>query len=247
MSLLLVKNLALSVKDQPILKNVSLNINSGEIQALVGPNGSGKSSLVAALMGQPAYQVTKGDIIFNRKKLLKLRPDQRSKNGLFVAWQSPVIIPGLKVEEFLLKLFKLHGREREKDWPLLKIRQDVARQARKLKSVGLLTRDLNDGLSGGEKKCLEALQMTIIRPRLAVLDEIDSGLDIGSLLAVGKMIRELNRQGTAFLIISHQGRLLQEVKAQKINVLVKGKIVASDGPRLLKTLNRSGFKTWLKD
>ncbi|MBU1039204.1 Fe-S cluster assembly ATPase SufC [Patescibacteria group bacterium] len=247
MSLLRISRLSLTVETKPILKDFNLTINKGQVQALVGPNGSGKSSLAALLMGQPAYQLTYGQLFFNGKNLLNLKPAERSKAGLFVAWQNPIRVSGLNVEEFLIKLFRMHSSASQRSWPIIKVRQQIIKQARRFKAVDLLARDLNDGLSGGEQKRLEALQMAVIKPKLAILDEIDSGLDMASLGAVSRLIRELNKQGTAFLIISHHWRLLKEVKAQSINVLLKGSVVASGGLELINTLNRRGFKDWLKE
>ena len=237
--LLEISDLRASIANKEILKGLSLSIRAGEIHAIMGPNGSGKSTLANVLMGNPAYTVTGGSVRFKGKNLLEMKVDERARLGLFLAFQYPVAIPGVTLVNFLRhSLNSVRGTEmpirefREllfKKMDILKVDQDFAR------------RYVNDGFSGGEKKRAEMLQMAMLQPAMAVLDETDSGLDIDALRTVAEGVNALMNPEMGLLLITHYQRLLNYVKPQFVHVLIGGRIVRSGGPELAEELEETGY------
>ncbi len=243
MSVLKIKNLHVSVENKEILKGVNLTINSGEIVGLLGPNGNGKSTLFAAIMGNPKYVVTEGEILLDDKDILSLSVDERSKAGVFLGFQNPVEIPGVISADFYKAA--LNARS-DKKVSLYKFYKSLEEDC---KSVELpfefVNRGLNDGFSGGERKRNEMLQMKLLNPKFAMLDEIDSGLDIDAINLVGKSICEQKEAGTGFIVISHYARLFDLIKPDRICILVDGKIVLEGDSSLVKKIDKEGYE-WLK-
>jgi len=242
--MLKVENLHAEIDGKPILKGLSLTVNAGEIHAIMGPNGAGKSTLGYVLGGRPGYEVTEGTATFDGKDLLDLEPHERAALGLFLGFQYPVEIPGISNVQFLREALnaqrKVRGEGPLSGAEFLKIARAQA------DALGMdqemLKRPVNVGFSGGEKKRNEMVQMGIIAPRLAILDETDSGLDIDALKAVGDGINRIMRApDKAVLLITHYQRLLDYVEPDFVHVLADGKIVASGGPELAKTLEREGY------
>lgn len=249
-SALEIRNLHVNVEDTEILKGVNLTIKSGEIHAMMGPNGSGKSTLAYALMGHPAYQVTKGQVLFKGKDLLELEPDERSKLGLFLAFQYPVAIPGVSVANFLRSAINARRKvedPEDKGIPiaefrkLLKDKMDLLQMQHEFAG-----RYLNDGFSGGEKKRAEILQMATLVPEIAVLDETDSGLDIDALRIVANGVNALASPDLGVLVITHYQRILKYIQPQYVHIMLKGKIVESGGPELAEHLEEQGYD-WLRE
>ena len=238
-ALLEIKNLRARIGDKEILKGLSLTIQAGEIHAIMGPNGSGKSTLANVLMGNPNYEVTGGDILYKGESLLEMGPDERARKGLFLAFQYPVAIPGVTLVNFMRQAVNaVRGHEvpirefRETlfaKMDLLKVDQDFAR------------RYVNDGFSGGEKKRAEMLQMAMLQPSMAVLDETDSGLDIDALRTVAEGVNTLMNPNMGLLLITHYQRLLDYIKPQLVPVLIEGRIVKCDGAELAERLEASGY------
>jgi Fe-S cluster assembly ATP-binding protein len=243
--LLVIKNLHVKVEDKEILKGVNLTINEGEIHALMGRNGSGKSTLSYALMGHPRYIITEGQILFKGKSLIGLPTNERAKLGLALAFQYPVAIPGVSVSNFLRAAVKA---VRGKDVPIKEFRQEIKSF---MKALGIkdefLSRYVNDGFSGGEKKRLEILQLSLLKPILAVLDESDSGLDIDALKTVAEGINALAKTDTAILLITHYQRILDYVEPQYVHVFQDGQIVTSGGGELSRELEARGYDWVTKD
>ncbi|VXC64689.1 Fe-S cluster assembly ATPase SufC [Sphingomonas sp. AX6] len=239
-----IENLHAEIDGKPILKGLSLTINAGEVHAIMGPNGAGKSTLGYVLGGRPGYEVTGGTATFDGKDLLDLEPHERAALGLFLGFQYPVEIPGISNVQFLREALnaqrKVRGEGPLSGAEFLKI---ARAQADALgMDQDMLKRPVNVGFSGGEKKRNEMVQMGIIAPRLAILDETDSGLDIDALKAVGDGINRIMRSADkAVLLITHYQRLLDYVEPDFVHVLADGKIVASGGPELAKTLEREGY------
>jgi len=239
-----VVDLIVEVKGVRILKGITLSVRSGEIHALMGPNGSGKSTLSYAIMGHPKYRVVRGDILLDGKSILNLPPDKRAKLGLFLAFQNPVEIPGAKFEDFLtLALLKRYDKS-------LKHKDVKPFIAKELEVLGLeqnhMERGINEGFSGGEKKRAEILQLKLLKPKIAVLDESDSGLDVDGVKAVAKAISEVHSEGTGILLITHYARILNYIKPTKVSVMVDGKIVAQGGPELAYEIEERGYEEFLK-
>ena len=243
MSSLVIKNLHASVKDVEILKGVNLEIKDGETLALLGPNGHGKSTLLAVIMGNPRYTVTEGEITYEGKDVLAMSPDQRSKIGLFLAMQYPAEIPGLNSADFYKAAMNAH---REKPMSLFQFYNSLQTA---YKDMGIpfemSKRNLNEGFSGGEKKRNEILQMELLEPRIAMLDEIDSGLDVDAMNIVADTIKKQQAKGTAFLMISHYARLLEMVKPTRTAILINGRIVLEAGTDLYDKVDKQGYE-WLK-
>lgn len=242
-----IKNLHAEIDGQPILRGLDLTINEGEIHALMGPNGSGKSTLSNVIMGHPSYEVTQGKIIFRGEDISESEPDERAKAGIFLAFQYPTSIPGVSMGNFLLASVKaIRGAENVKPLPFRKellgtmeelgINRDFAR------------RYVNDGFSGGEKKRCEILQMALLKPVLALLDETDSGLDIDALKVVAEGVNKQmqERPEMAALVITHYQRLLDHIKPHFVHVIVAGRIVQSGGPEVAHQLEEHGYDELLK-
>jgi Fe-S cluster assembly ATP-binding protein len=241
-----IRDLHVSVQDTPILKGVTLTINQGEIHALMGPNGSGKSTLAYALTGHPGYQVTGGEVHYKGQNILALPADERSKLGLFLAFQYPIAVPGVSVANFLRTAInarrKSAGNGSSKPISIPEFRK-LLREKMKMLSVdeAFAGRYLNDGFSGGEKKRVEILQMAILEPQMAILDETDSGLDIDALRAVSEGVNNLAGPNVGILLITHYQRLLNYIKPQFVHVLLSGRIVESGGPELALKLEEKGY------
>ena len=239
--LLVIKNLQAGIDGKQILKGLDLALRPGQVHALMGPNGSGKSTLSNVLAGHPHYSVSAGSVLFDGKDLLKLSPDERARLGLFLAFQYPVEVPGVSLFNFLKTAdTSLHGSSDFKEFS-----QSVKEAAARLKfDQSFLSRPINEGFSGGEKKKAEVLQLSVLRPRLAVLDETDSGLDIDSLKTVAEGINQF-RADSAVLVITHYFRILKYIKPDFVHVLIDGRIAASGGQELATRLEEHGYE-WVK-
>jgi Fe-S cluster assembly ATP-binding protein len=244
---LAIKDLHVSVEGKEILKGIDLTINKGETHAIMGPNGSGKSTLANALAGHPKYQITQGDILYKGESILEWAPDERAQRGIFLAFQYPMAIPGVTVANFLRTA--LNARRRAigsngsgKPISIPDFRK-LMREKMALLKLGeeFATRYLNDGFSGGEKKRVEILQMAVLNPELAVLDETDSGLDIDALRVVAEGVNALIGPNLGVLLITHYQRLLNYIKPDFVHVLVSGKMAMSGGPELALQLEEKGY------
>lgn len=235
--MLVVKNLQVKIANRLILQSVNLTIKPGEVVALMGPNGSGKSSLANALAGNPIYKIIDGKASMDGKNLLNLKPHERVKLGLFLAWQNPVAVNGVSVES-LLRMAVLNCQQR-RCRTVCAFRQELNREAVKLKiNESWLNRGINVGFSGGEKKKLELLQLLLLKPKYAIVDEIDSGLDIDSL----KLLAKINRPQLGILLITHYTRIFQYLKPNKVLVMKQGRIAASGGRELIKKIENDGYE-----
>jgi Fe-S cluster assembly ATP-binding protein len=245
MSDLVIRNLRASIDGAEILNGVDLELSKGEVHAIMGPNGSGKSTLAHVLMGHPAYEVTDGEVIYKGRQVLELEPDQRSRLGLFLAFQYPSAIPGVTVANFLRLAVNAHRRGEDGEENPIRIpefRKLLQENMETLKiDRSMTSRYLNDGFSGGEKKRMEMLQMAILKPEMAILDETDSGLDIDALRIVSDGVNTLVGPEMGALVITHYSRLLKYIKPDRIHVLVGGRIVRSGGPELADELERDGY------
>ena len=243
MSLLEIKNLHATVGGHEILKGIDLTINAGEVHSIMGPNGSGKSTLAQVLARRAAYEVTAGSVTFNGKDLLEMKPEEAACEGVFLAFQYPVEIPGISNAYFLrsaLNAQRKYRGEEEMDamdfLPLFRAKLKALEMDEKL-----MNRSLNEGFSGGEKKRNEVLQMSVLQPKLAVLDETDSGLDIDALRIVAQGVNALRSPERAMLVVTHYQRLLNYIKPDYVHVLVDGRIVRSGGPELALELEDKGY------
>jgi Fe-S cluster assembly ATP-binding protein len=247
MALLELKNLHVALEDgTEIVKGVDLSVDTNQIHAVMGPNGSGKSTLAYALMGHPAYKITKGQILFDGEDVTELEADERAQRGLFLAFQYPHAIPGVTVTSFLRSAINAIRKARNdgEDDPIAikDFRQEMLGAMEQLQVPReLAQRYLNDGFSGGEKKRVEILQMALLKPRMAVLDETDSGLDIDALKTVANGVSELVGEETGALIITHYQRILNYVKPDFVHVFVDGRIVEEGGPELAHKLEAEGY------
>jgi Fe-S cluster assembly ATP-binding protein len=241
-------NLHAEVEGQKILNGLNLKINKGEVHSIMGPNGSGKSTLASIMAGKEDYNITQGDIIYNGESILELAPDERAQQGIFLAFQYPIEIPGVSNGYFLREAFNSINKARGN--PPLKPVQFGKLAKEKIKMLKMdesfLKRSLNEGFSGGEKKRNEILQMAILEPLLSILDETDSGLDIDALQIVANGVNSLRSKETAFLVITHYQRLLDYIVPDYVHVLVNGKIVKSGGKELALELESKGY-SWLED
>src|SRR3989338_8480253 len=237
-----IKNLSVNIDKKEILKGVSLTIGSGEVVALMGPNGSGKSTLAFALMGHPSYEITDGSVDLDGGDMTTATPDERSRAGLFLAVQYPVSIPGVSVREALLASLRARGESVS----ALEVKKRIEAEAKELAiDEELLKRSLNEGFSGGEKKKMEILQMRILTPKYAILDETDSGLDIDALkiVATGTAFMAKKKQ-TGILVITHYQRLLKYLKPDRVLVMKQGRIAKEGGGELVAELEKSGYKQY---
>jgi Fe-S cluster assembly ATP-binding protein len=249
---LLIRDLHASIGDKEILKGVNLNVREGTIHAIMGPNGSGKSTLANIIAGHPGYEVTGGEISYKGQNVLELDADERSKLGLFLAFQYPVAVPGVSVANFLRAAINAHRAEEGKDpkqtsIPVAEFRKQLREGMKQLEmDDSFARRYLNEGFSGGEKKRLEILQMTMLKPSMAVMDETDSGLDIDALRIVAEGVNRLAGPSMAALVITHYQRLLNYIKPQFVSVMMDGRIVRDGGPELALELEEKGYD-WLRE
>ncbi len=246
MSTLSIKNLHVAVEGTPILRGVDLEIQSGEIHALMGPNGSGKSTLAYAVAGHPKYEITDGAVTIDGIDLLDRNPNERARLGLFLAFQYPVTIPGVKVADFLRHaMSNIRNPERKEGEELIAMREFRKELKTRMSELGMETefarRYLNDGFSGGEKKRMEILQLAMLQPKFALLDETDSGLDSDAVKVVSEGIRRLAGPGMGVLIITHHERLLEYNVPQFTHVMLGGRIVETGGPELAHELHANGY------
>ncbi len=241
MSVLEIKNLHVSIEDKEILKGLNLTLKTGEIAAIMGPNGTGKSTLSAAIMGNPNYEVTAGEILFDGEDILELEVDERARLGLFLAMQYPSEVPGITNAEFIRAAMNAGKADDDK----ISIRQFITKLDEKMELLDMkeemAERYLNEGFSGGEKKRNEILQLLMLEPKFALLDEIDSGLDIDALKVVSKGVNEMRGEGFGAMIITHYQRLLNYITPDKVHVMMDGKVVLSGGPELAVRLEKEGY------
>src|SRR5918994_3556978 len=251
MALLELKNLHVALEDgTEIVKGVDMAVNPDEVHAVMGPNGSGKSTLAYALMGHPAYEITEGEILFDGEDLVELEADERAQRGLFLAFQYPHAVPGVTVTSFLRSALNAIRKARaggeDDPVPVPEFRKDMLAAMEHLKIPReLAQRYLNDGFSGGEKKRVEILQMAMLKPRIAVLDETDSGLDIDALKVVASGVGELVGPEMGALVITHYQRILNYITPDFVHVFVGGRIVAEGGPELAHTLEAEGYEAFM--
>ncbi|HLX08459.1 MAG TPA: Fe-S cluster assembly ATPase SufC [Thermoanaerobaculia bacterium] len=246
--MLQIKNLHAAVEGKEILRGIDLDVKAGEVHAIMGPNGSGKSTLARVLAGQESYEVTAGEVLFQGKDLLDMDPEERAREGVFMAFQYPVEIPGVSNTYFLKAA--LNALRKHRGLPELDAVDFLKLVRRKMQLVqmdeSLLNRPVNEGFSGGEKKRNEIFHMAVLEPRLAVLDETDSGLDIDALRIVAAGVNGLRQDDRAFLLITHYQRLLNYIVPDHVHVLVDGRIVRSGGKELALELEEKGY-AWLED
>ena len=245
--MLQIQDLHASVDNKQILKGINLNVNAGEVHAIMGPNGSGKSTLANVLAGKEGYEVTKGEVIYQGSSLLELAPEERAWAGVFLAFQYPVEIPGVN-NVYLLKA-GVNAIRKYRGEPPLDAVEFLALVKEKIKLVkmkdDLLNRAVNEGFSGGEKKRNEIFQMAVLEPKLAILDETDSGLDIDALKIVAEGVNHVRNEERAIILVTHYQRLLDYIKPDHVHVLSDGKIIKSGGPELALELEEKGYD-WVK-
>ncbi len=248
MALLEIRNLHARVEEKEILKGVNLTVNAGEVHAIMGPNGSGKSTLASVLAGREDYEVTEGEVLYDGKNLLEMEPDERAREGMFLAFQYPVELPGVNMATFLREALKAIREHR--GLPPLSPAEFMKQLKEKAELVGLdpslKQRSVNEGFSGGEKKRSEIFQLALLEPRLAILDETDSGLDIDALRAVADGVNKLRAPDRAFVIITHYQRLLNYIEPDYVHVMVDGRIVRSGDKSLALELEEKGYD-WIKE
>ncbi len=245
-----IRNLHVSVEDKPILRGVNLVAKQGEVHALMGPNGSGKSTLANVIMGHPAYHVTAGQIIFDGQDLLEMEADERSRAGLFLAFQYPVSIPGVTVANFLRQALNARMKAADPASKGISIPQYTRLLRGKMDYLGMdhsfAGRYLNEGFSGGEKKRAEILQLATLEPKIAILDETDSGLDIDALRIVAEGVNKLKGETLGVLVITHYQRILNYIKPDFVHVMFEGQIVEEGGPDLALILEEQGYD-WIRE
>jgi len=250
MSDLVIRNLHVSVEGKPILKGVNLTIPQGQVHAIMGPNGTGKSTLAYTLMGHPNYEVTEGEVIFHGENILELEADERSRRGLFLAFQYPVAIPGVTVANFLRTAVNARRRAanpEDKGIPIPEFRKQLKEKMDLLKmDHAFAGRYLNEGFSGGEKKRAEILQMAMLKPDIAILDETDSGLDIDALRIVSEGVNALRASDLGVLVITHYQRILNYIQPDVVHVMMGGRVVESGGADLALHLEEHGYD-WVRE
>ena len=247
MSLLEIRNLHASIDQNEILKGISLTVKKGEIHAIMGPNGSGKSTLAKVLAGHPAYEVTEGEVLYEGKNLLEMSPDERARAGLFMAFQYPIEVPGVSNAQFLRLAYNEMRKHRgEEELDPLEFKDLLKERARVVAmDASFMTRSVNEGFSGGEKKRNEILQMAVLEPKLAILDETDSGLDIDALRIVAGGVNQLHNSENAIILVTHYQRLLNYIVPHYVHVLAGGRIAKEGGKELAVELEQKGYD-WLK-
>ncbi len=249
MAHLQIKNLHVSAGDKQILKGLDIDVHSDEVHALMGPNGSGKSTLANAIMGHPGLEVTEGEILFDGQDITEADPDERARLGLFMAFQYPIAIPGVTITKYLRMVMNAHREARGEEDISLKEFRKIVQAAMDLTNVPreFASRYLNEGFSGGEKKRLEILQLTLQQPRIAVLDETDSGLDIDALNTVAEGVNTVAKgSGMGTLIITHYQRILHLVQPERVSIMFEGRIVKEGGTELVEQLESKGYG-WIRD
>lgn len=239
-----INNLHVSIADKQVLKGLSIKMNKGEVHALMGRNGSGKTTLANSLMGHPSYEISQGEILLDGENLVGMSPDERAKKRLFLGFQYPVEVPGLTVANFLRSSIRA---VRGEEVPVKEVRALIKKEIASLGiSETFMRRSLNEGFSGGEKKRLETLQLRLLQPKVAILDETDSGLDIDALKSVAENIEAMRSKDRALLLITHYQRMLNYIKPDFVHVLMDGKIVKSGGPELAHELEDKGYD-WISN
>jgi Fe-S cluster assembly ATP-binding protein len=242
-----IKNLHVSIGDRKILDGLTLTVHDGEVAAIMGPNGTGKSTLSYVVAGREGYDVTDGEVLLNGENILELAPHERAAKGVFLAFQYPVEIPGVATMTFLKATMnaqrRLRGEEELQTPDFMKRVNDAA--AKLGVSKEMLRRPLNSGFSGGEKKRMDILQMSLLQPSLGILDETDSGLDIDALRVVSEGVNALRAKDRSFLVITHYQRLLDYIKPDTVHVMARGRILRSGGPELALELEESGYKDYI--
>ena len=243
-----VKNLHARIGDKEILRGIDLTIRDGETHAIMGPNGSGKSTLSAVLVGNPIYEVTEGSVIFNGKDLLAMKPEERAHEGLFLSFQYPVEIPGVSMTQFMRAA--INEKRKFQGLPALNASEflKLMREKRKVVELDskLSSRSVNEGFSGGEKKRNEIFQMAMLEPKLAILDETDSGLDVDAMRIVAEGVNKLRTPENSRIVITHYDRLLEMIRPDVVHVLYQGRIVRTAGPELAVEIQEKGYE-WLKN
>ena len=247
--MLTIKNLHVSIGDKPILNGLNLHVKAGEVAAIMGPNGSGKSTLSYVIAGRPDYEVTAGEVLLNGENILEMSPDERAAAGLFLAFQYPLEIPGVATMTFLKAAINSQRRHRgEKDMTTPDFMKLVRGAAKNLKiDTDMLKRPLNVGFSGGEKKRMEILQMALLNPKFAIMDETDSGLDIDALRIVADGVNALRAKDRGFLVITHYQRLLEHIVPDTVHIMSKGQIVKTGGAELALELEKNGYRDYVSE
>ena len=245
--MLTIDNLHVSVEGKPILNGINLNVRAGEVHAIMGPNGSGKSTLSSVIAGNEAYEVTKGDIIYKNENIIELAAEVRAQKGIFMSFQYPVEIPGITVTNFIKTAINSNLRARNEEKMPANIMLKKIREKAELLEIDskFLSRSLNEGFSGGEKKRNEIFQMAMLEPSLSILDETDSGLDIDALKIVANGVNKLKNKNNAVILITHYQRLLDHIVPDYVHVLHEGRIVKSGGKELAHELEEKGYD-WIK-
>ena len=241
MSVLEIKNLHVSIEDKKILKGVNLTLNTGEVHAIMGPNGTGKSTLSAAIMGNPNFEVTEGEVLFDGENVLEMEVDERARLGLFLAMQYPSEIPGITNAEFMRAAINAKRDEDDKIYVMDFIKKLDSKMDLLNMPEEMAERYLNEGFSGGEKKRNEILQLLMLEPTFAILDEIDSGLDIDALKVVAKGVNEMRGEGFGALIITHYQRLLNYITPDVVHIMMEGRVVLTGNADLAKRLEAEGY------
>ena len=242
-SLLRIENLHVSAGDKDILKGIDLEIRKGETHVLMGPNGAGKSTLGHAIMKDPKYEVKEGNIFFEEEDITEESTDKRARRGIFLSFQDPIAVPGISLGNFVRSALEQGGREHIRLWDYKKKVKSICELLNM--NEAYTERELNVGFSGGEKKKAEIFQLLMLNPKLAILDETDSGLDVDAVKTVSEGVREFQKNGGTLLIITHSTRILDNLQVDKTHILYDGKIIKTDGPELVSQINEKGFEEYI--